>query len=259
MIPPSSSAVADGSPPGTPRLAIEELAGVPGLSAGITTRSAGGGRGLGDDFGLATGGSAWEVTERYARLAADLGLASASVCRQVHGTELVQAGFAPDEGVWIAGAADGFVGRAAGRLFAVTVADCIPVYVVDLDTRAFALLHAGWRGAGAGILAHAIRILGERYGTHAADLRVHLGPAICGGCYEVGPEVPAAFGLETTAKSRFDLRGALAEDARRLGVPADHLTVSKLCTRCSPGELFHSHRGGGERAGRMAAYAGWEG
>jgi hypothetical protein len=240
------------------RLAIRELADVPGLTTGITIRTADGGRGTRDDFGLATGGTAWEVTERYEELAADVGLASASVCRQVHGTVLARAGFAPDQGVWIAGAADGFVGRAEGRLFAVTVADCVPVYVVDPDSRAFALLHAGWRGAAAGILTHAVRTLGQRCDVRLDDLLVHLGAAICGPCYQVGPEVPAAFGRAVAGKSRFDVRAALAEEAESLGVPADQITISSLCTRCPPGHLLHSHRGGGERAGRMAAYLGWE-
>jgi YfiH family protein len=261
MTPPASGAAeaeVPGLPADTARRAVDELAGISGLIAGITIRTADGGRGRADDFGLATGGAAWEVTERYEALAHDLDLSSASVCRQVHGTAYERAGFAPDRGVWIAGAADGFVGRAAGRLFVVTVADCVPVYVVDPDSRAFALLHAGWRGAAAGILGRAVRTLAEEYDARTHDLHVHLGPAICGPCYEVGPEVPAAFGVEVTGTSQFDVRAALADEARRLGVHEDRITLSTLCTRCPPGSLLHSHRGGGPRAGRMAGYLGWE-
>ena len=228
---------------------------VPGLVSGITVRVPGGGRGGADDFGLSTGGSAWTVAARYDALARELGFGGAAVCRQVHGAGLVATEDAPDTGLWIPGEADGFVGRATGRLFAVTVADCVPVTVVDPDSRAFALLHAGWRGAAAGILSRGVEALVAR-GARPDRLRVHLGPAICGACYEVGPEVQRAFGREVEGKSHLDVRDELAREATGLGVDPSRLARSRACTRCD-GERYHSHRGAGDRAGRMAAYVGW--
>ncbi|MFW6085211.1 MAG: laccase domain-containing protein, partial [Gemmatimonadota bacterium] len=172
----------------------EGLDDVPGLAAGVTLR--GSERGGEDDFGLATGGPAWRMAERYVRLARSLGFPAVAVALQVHGAELAAAADAPARGLWIPGEADGFVGVAPGRLFVVTVADCVPVYLVDPEARAFALVHAGWRGAAAGILDRALdRLSGGRDRLPGA-LRMHLGPAICGDCYEVGPEVPRAFGRE---------------------------------------------------------------
>ena len=46
---------------------------------------------------------------------------------------------------------DGWVTTAPGVLLTVTVADCIPVYLV-VPGRGVALLHAGWRGTAGGIL-----------------------------------------------------------------------------------------------------------
>lgn len=231
---------------------------VPGLVAGITLR--GSDRGGPDDFGLATGGSSWKVAERYAGLAAGLGFPSAAVGRQVHGATIVPAEQAPAAGLWIAGEADGFVGVAAGRLFVVTVADCVPVYLVDPESRAFALLHAGWRGAAAGILGIALDRLSREHGRPPGAFRMHLGPAICGDCYEVGPEVPRAFGREPAAdpggRSTFDLRAELTQRALSRGVESSRITVSALCTRCDQDRL-HSHRGAADRGGRMAAYLGW--
>jgi hypothetical protein len=40
----------------------------------------------------------------------------------------------------------------AGVLLTVSVADCVPVWLVEPESRAVALLHAGWRGVAAGIL-----------------------------------------------------------------------------------------------------------
>ncbi|HSM08745.1 MAG TPA: polyphenol oxidase family protein [Gemmatimonadota bacterium] len=237
----------------------EALADVPGLVAGITARAPDEERGGPGDFGLSTGGSAWAVAARYEALAVGLGLRAASVCRQVHGTRLVTAGDAPSSGLWIPGEADGFVGFAgggAGRLFAVTVADCAPVYLVDPDTRAFALLHAGWRGAAAGILGRALDTLRDTHGRPPSAFRLHIGPAICGDCYEVGPEVPRAFGRLVDGTTTIDIGAELVKQARALGVASDRISRSALCSRCD-GRRLHSHRGGGERAGRMAAWLGW--
>src|SRR5690606_7559315 len=91
---------------------------------------------------------------------------------------------------WLrADGADGHLTVLPGTSFAVTVADCVPVFVAH-PTGAAALLHAGWRGTAAGILPAAVRLLADR-GAAATHLRVHLGPAICGACYEVSPDVYA--------------------------------------------------------------------
>ncbi len=235
------------------------LAEVPGLVAGITARGPGEERGGASDFGLSTGGSVWDVAARYEALATRLGFAAACVCRQVHGTGLVAAGEAPSAGLWIPGGADGFVGRATegrGCLYAVTVADCAPVYLVDPDTRAFALLHAGWRGAAAGILGRALEALRDAYGRPASAFHLHIGPAICGDCYEVGPEVPRAFGRSVEGTTTIDVGAELAEQALALGIEPGRISRSGLCSRCD-GERLHSHRGRGGRAGRMAAWLGW--
>ena len=245
-------------PGGVRVLEADAFADLPGLRAGITVRAADGGGHAGpDDFGLSTGGPLWSVAERYEALAAGLGFGSVSVCRQEHGTELVEAALAPPRGFWIPGTADGFAGLApAGRLFAVTVADCVPVHLVHPASRTLGLLHAGWRGAAAGILGRALGLLDDRYGAPAAELRMHLGPAICGDCYEVGPEVPRAFGRQAEGKTTLDVGAELAREAEAAGVPAGGISRSALCTRCD-GALLHSHRGGGARAGRMAAWLGW--
>ena len=47
-------------------------------------------------------------------------------------------------------------------LLLVTVADCVPIYLVAPAKGAIALLHAGWRGTAAGILANGLELLRRR-------------------------------------------------------------------------------------------------
>jgi hypothetical protein len=126
----------------------------------------------------------------------------------------------------------------------VTVADCVPVFVVDPHRRVVGLLHAGWRGTAAGILEAGVSLLAGQSEAEPGNLLVHLGPAICGSCYEVGPEVHAALGLhEPGTPTPVDLRGLLAEKALDLGVMGANITRSTFCTLCGASPFF-SHRGG---------------
>jgi len=223
--------------------------------AGITAVSDAEGAGSESDFGLATGGTAWEVAHRYERLARATGMRFAVVARQVHGTRILDVDSLPGDGLFVIGEADGLMTSVPGVLLAVTAADCVPAFVVDVGGRCVALLHAGWRGAAAGILELAVEAIGRRFGAESGDLAVYLGPAICGVCYEVGADVLGAFGREGSRQSGLDLRAELAVRAVDAGVRPDRVIRSEWCTRCGPVHL-HSHRRHGSEAGRMAAFLG---
>lgn len=174
--------------------------------------------------------------------------------RQVHATR-VAVHDDPPRGVQLENEpADGHATATAGLLLAVTVADCVPVYLVDAERRVVGLLHAGWRGIAGGIMTEGVHTLESRFASEAAHVHVHLGPAICGTCYEVGPEVFAALGLSTPqAPTPVDVRAVLVSQALALGIREGHITVSEQCTLCGSAGLF-SHRGG--RSERQAALLG---
>jgi YfiH family protein len=131
-------------------------------------------------------------------------------------------------------------------LLAVSLADCVPVFLADPMRGVVALLHAGWRGAAAGILEVGLSVLGDRFGSRAEDLALHLGPSICGECYEVGPEVFDALGAPIPdCPDRLDLRAILARRAVSAGIRTDEITFSGACTRCGDSSFF-SHRAGDE-------------
>jgi len=212
----------------------------PWLAQGSTGRGD-----AGDPFDLALFGEsapARAVLRRWEELLRGTGFSLGVHAHQLHGAAVrFHRRGAP--GLLVAEPCDGHATRHAGILMAVTTADCVPVSVVDPGKRAAALLHAGWRGAAAGILERGVAVLAERAASAPADLHVHLGPSICGRCYEVGPEVFEALGLARPATpATLDLRAALAERAVAAGVDAGRVTISEHCTRC--GEGFFSHRGG---------------
>ena len=187
-------------------------------------------------------------------LLADTGCGSVVHARQVHGCEIAMHGATPP-GLLLVPPCDGHATRRSGTLLAVSVADCVPIFVVAPQVRAVMLLHAGWRGAAAGILEAGLAMLKSRLGTRVRDAHIHMGPAICGRCYEVGREVHEALGLPRPASPArpVDLRRVLADRALACGADPASLTISSFCTRCSDTPFF-SHRGGD--AGRQIAVLG---
>ncbi len=173
--------------------------------------------------------------------------------RQVHG-RAVRVHDPLPRGVCVTGEGDGHATAAPGVLLTVTLADCVPVFIVDPSRRTVALLHAGWRGTAAGVVEAGLDRLSESFGSDPRELLVHLGPAICGHCYEVGPEVFHALGEGAPGHpAAIDLRSVIRRRTIAAGVPAQDVTVSGECTLCGDGR-YYSHRRGD--CGRHRGYIG---
>lgn len=216
------------------------------IVAGITGR--------GFDLGLWSGEPVGQVMERWRTFrAAEPTFTTVVLGHQVHRAEVAFHG-TPCPGWVIQDGVDGHVTDRPGVLLTVTVADCIPVYLVDPGRKLVGLLHAGWRGTAAGILARGVALFRER-GSQPGDLVMHCGVGICAACYEVGPDVLSACGAphQTGGAGHLDLRGVLAGQGRALGIGS--ISTSPRCSAHEP-DHFWSHRASQGRAGRMVAYLG---
>lgn len=220
------------------------------------------------DFDLGPAGSdARDLRSRSVAFfrAAGLGAAQPAMLRQVHGGVVVNA----SEGFSTPPAADGVIRvarhGAASPVPAVRTADCVAVLLVDRHATAVAALHAGWRGAAAGIGASAVARFATE-GLDSSDLVVALGPAILRCCYEVGEGVVTALnavcGAETAYVERtpegrvsVDLHAALRQQLVAAGVRAESIHAAPWCTHCRT-DLFFSFRGEGPGTGRLMAAVG---
>ena len=216
-----------------------------GIHAFTTTRAAG-------SFDTMSEEPSRHVTERWYALRNELSALGPrfATARQVHGARIVAHGTEWEGWLRVDGA-DGHLAIDRGTAAAVTIADCVPVFIVH-PAGATALLHSGWRGTVARILEHGIEAL-QRRGYPAREMHVHLGPAICGDCYQVSPEVYAQLtGRAVAAPATVDLRSVLADRARAASVR--HLTISPFCTR-HHNDRFFSHRAGdaGRQLGVLVA------
>lgn len=205
-----------------------------GIIAFTTTRHVG-------TFGMQGPEPVSEVMGRWANLRRELYETSPRLATggQVHGNHVLA-----HDGFWDGwlrgGEADGHFSSKRGTAMAVTIADCVPVFIAHASG-ATQVLHSGWRGTVAGILKVGLTMM-KAAGHQLRDARVHLGPAICGKCYEVSPDVYEQLtGRNPGEPTRVDLRGILAGQARELGV--ERITTSAHCTKCD-NDRFYSHRAG---------------
>ena len=159
----------------------------------------------------------------------------------------------PVEAPVLVGICDAIVTDEADVALQVRTADCLPVALSGGG--AVAMVHAGWRGLAADILAATVRRFAADLGIPPAELEAVVGVGI-GPChYEVGAEVVAALGrldaggASWRAGAAVDLAAFAAGRLAALGVAPGRVARLPGCTACTPG--YHSHRRDGEAAGRQ--------
>jgi hypothetical protein len=188
---------------------------------------------------------------------------------------------------------DGLITASPGLLLGIQTADCLPIILVDPKRRAVGVFHAGWRGTVKRIVEKGVGAMRLWFGSRPLDLKAVIGPGIHGCCYEVGEEVREHFEsqfayaekLFTQVEQRDPVREKypmlfltarppghsvlphkifldLVEANRRqllaVGVPANSIEGSPLCTNCRTDLLF-SYRAEKGKTGRMLGVVGLRG
>jgi polyphenol oxidase len=225
---------------------------LPGARAVFTTRRGGVSRGpyASLNLGRWTDDEPAAVRRNRESLQHELGVRFA-FGRQVHGAHVNAVSAAPLDGATPA-EADGQATSVGGLAPMVLTADCLPVAIAG--DGAVAIVHAGWRGLAAGVLAAgvaAVRELGA-----SGPLAAAIGPGAGPCCYEVREEVHRAFssyGASARRGEHLDLKAIARIALQRSGVAAVH--DAALCTICSDPELFFSHRRDRGITGRQAGIA----
>ncbi len=214
------------------------------------------------NLGLLTADDPAHVVENRRRLCAVAGADphGAAMAWQHHSGEVARA---DRRGILVPGTAhercDGLWSDERGQALLVLTADCLPIALVRAGglRPALAVLHVGWRGLLAGIVAAGVRALSPGVeGTGEGRLAAAIGPGIGPCCYEVGEEVARPFGerfgADVLRSGRLDLWTSAERALRAAGVAEVHRF--DRCTACEP-ETFFSHRRDGGRTGRQGVVA----
>lgn len=232
----------------------------------FTTRAGGVSQGPWESLNL--GGAVGDVPDAVARNRADVGEragAPVAFMNQVHGSDVAvltgvaleravaQVDASPDAPVTIADA-DALVTDSPRLALAVLVADCVPVLLADAELGVVGAAHVGRRGLVGGVLAATIEAM-TSLGARPAFVRAAIGPAVCGRCYEVPPELreevdsvlPGTASVTSWGTPALDLPEGAARQLTELGVTSLHSLG--LCTRTD--HRFFSYRRA-EVTGRFA-------
>lgn len=222
----------------------------------VSTRAGGRSVGAHASFNLSAGvgDDPAAVAANRARLERELAVPVVFL-EQVHGTRVAVVDALPEPGDPDRLATDAAVTALPGVGLAVLAADCVPVLLGDGRAGVVGAAHAGRVGAAAGVLPAVVAAM-VALGARPPDIEVLLGPAVCGGCYEV----PAAMRADVDARlpgsavrtrrgtPGLDLRAGLYHQLVQLGV--GRVGADPRCTVESR-ELY-SHRRE-SRTGRQAA------
>jgi YfiH family protein len=211
------------------------------VDAFITDRFGGVSHAPYDSLNLAThvGDQGEDVKENRRRVVTAIGLDGAHLitASQVHGTEVLDVDDVRDDLV-----GDGLVTSTPGLALAILVADCVPILLVDEASPRFAVVHAGWRGLAAGVVASALSHFDDPRAVHAV-----IGPCISMEGYQVGPEVathflayPDSVLADVEDRSRLDLRRVTSCQLLERGVLDHNIAHSRQTT--DGGEHFYSDR-----------------
>ncbi len=152
---------------------------------------------------------------------------------------------------------DAIVTRLKNVVIGVNTADCVPIVLFDEAAGVIAAVHAGWRGAVAGIAVNTLKKMVE-IGAKVENVKGYFGPSIGECCFEVGEEVACRFPDEFVVrrdgeKSHVNLSGFVKHQLEKEGVKAETLILNENCTRCNQSRYF-SARALGIESGRIFTF-----
>lgn len=186
--------------------------------------------------------------------------------KQVHGTEALVVDRVLAQTDRFMGGWDALVTDQPGNMVAVRTADCVPILMHDPRRQVVAAVHAGWRGAVAGIIPQTLALLQSRFGSHLEHIRISIGPSAGVCCYEVDepvldrlcqgfPDWRKVVRMREEGKAHLDLKALVKEQAQDFGMAPKSITTVNLCTICHE-DLFFSYRREGKVNGTMVSAIG---
>lgn len=144
------------------------------------------------------------VAENRGRVMASLGAGAMVGLHQVHGAGVVVVteAWGPGQGA----RADAMVTAVPGIALGIITADCTPVLLHDRAAGVIGAVHAGWRGAVAGVLEATVEGM-VALGATARGIAAAIGPCIRQPSYEVAADLRDAVLAHDVGNARFFVAG----------------------------------------------------
>ena len=203
--------------------------------------------GVGDDAEL--------VECNRARLKECLGLKALISARQVHGERILSI-TEPRSSDFEHTGYDALITNQPGVGLLIQQADCQAVVLHDPVNRVVANAHSGWRGSVANIIAKTIARMVVDFGSNPAKIMAAISPSLGPCCAEFVhflAELPKEFHGDQVRPEHFDFWAISRKQLEQAGVPASHIKIAGVCTRCDPNYFSYRREGTTGRSATVIA------
>lgn len=264
-----------------PYITFKSLESIPWLKCGFSTRLGGVSKGIFSTMNMSftRGDEEADVRENIRLFSGSVGFDGKNIVmpHQCHTTNVRIVG-KDDRGCGVTKPGcieeiDGQITKDEDTVLYVMGADCVPVFIVDVEKRVVAASHAGWKGTVENIVKATVEKMVSEFGCDPRNMKAVIGPSICNDCYEVSKDVAVRFiEVYTLVDDKAVVRPASGDfdnnpaekyylnlwEANKInlinaGLNPENIEISGYCTRCHPDMLF-SHRFHGEKRGVNIGY-----
>ncbi len=150
------------------------------------------------------------------------------------------------------GDSDAIITPRKGIGIAISMADCVGVFIYDKVEKIVVGIHSGWRGTKQQIVKKTLLKLEEEFDSEPENLFVYIAPSISQSNYEVGAEVAEQFDskyiISSGEKFLLDVSKANYDMLIDFGIPKSQIEKSDLCSYDE--KYIHSFRRDKNMSGR---------
>jgi len=150
------------------------------------------------------------------------------------------------------GNCDAIITPRKGIGLAISMADCVGIFIYDKVEKVIAGVHSGWRGTKQEILKKTLFLLRDNFDSSPENLFVYIAPSISQNYYEVGKEVAVFFNdkylIPKGEKYLLDVSRVNYDMLLDFGIPNSQIENSKLCSFNE--SYIHSFRRDKNESGR---------
>lgn len=174
-----------------------------------------------------------------------------ALAEQVHGADI---SVVSEPGYY--SGVDGLITTNKNLVISIKVADCAAVLLADPSAGVISAVHAGWRGAAAGILPNALDKM-KKEGAEPINIKCYVSPCISLQNFEIGEEVAEKFPSQFINRSigkkpHLNLKEFLQAQLVDAGLSLSNIEIDSRCT--IDDDSFYSYRRERDKAGRMLAF-----
>ena len=150
------------------------------------------------------------------------------------------------------GNSDAIITPRKGIGIAISMADCVGIFIYDKGEKVIAGIHSGWRGTKKEIVRKTLLQLQREFDSEPENLFVYIAPSISQSNYEVGKEVAEQFDdkylMQKEEKFLLDVAQVNYDMLKDFGIPKSQIEKSELCSFNE--KYIHSFRRDKNMSGR---------